>query len=76
MEEILYVENIKKEYGRKGLKYEVLRGIIFKVYKGEFVGIMGFFGVGKLIFLNIIFIIDLFLLGDIYINGKNIIKMK
>ena len=32
MEEILSVENIKKEYGRKGSKHEALRGITFKYY--------------------------------------------
>ena len=76
MEEILSVENIKKEYGRKGSKHEALRGITFKVYKGEFVGIMGSSGAGKSTLLNIISTIDLPSSGDIYINGKNTIKMK
>lgn len=76
MEEILSVENIKKEYGRKGSKHEALRGITFKVYKGEFVGIMGSSGAGKSTLLNIISTIDLPSSGDIYTNGKNTIKMK
>ncbi|HBG5344755.1 TPA: ABC transporter ATP-binding protein [Clostridioides difficile] len=75
MEEILSVENIKKKYGRKGSKYEALRGITFKVYKGEFVGIMGASGAGKSTLLNIVSTIDLPSSGDIYINGKNTIKM-
>ena len=76
MEEILSVENINKEYGRKGSKHEALRGRTFKVYKGEFVGIMGSSGAGKSTLLNIISTIDLPSSGDIYINGKNTIKMK
>lgn len=76
MEEILSVENIKKEYGIRGSKHEALRGINFKIYKGEFVGIMGSSGAGKSTLLNIISTIDLPSSGDIYINGKNTIKMK
>lgn len=76
MEEILIVENIKKEYGRKGSKYEALKGISFKVSKGEFVGIMGSSGAGKSTLLNIISTIDSPSSGSVYINDKNVIKMK
>ncbi|UDN60178.1 ABC transporter ATP-binding protein [Clostridioides sp. ES-S-0010-02] len=48
----------------------------FKVYKGEFVGIMGSSGAGKSTLLNIISTIDLPSSGNVYIENKNIIKMK
>lgn len=36
----------------------VLNDINFKIEEGEFVGIMGFLGSGKMTFLNLLVIID------------------
>lgn len=36
---------------------------------------MGLFGFGKMIFLNVFFIIDMVLKGEILIDGKDIVKM-
>ena len=42
MNEILNVEQLTKTYGKKGEKqYQALKGVSFKLQKGEFVGIMG-----------------------------------
>lgn len=41
----------------------------FSVVKGEFVGIMGLLGSGKIIFLNLLVIIDKLIQGEMMING-------
>lgn len=72
MKEILKIDNIKKEYGRKNIRYEALKGVSFKVEAGEFVGIMGSSGAGKSTLLNIISTIDTQSSGKVYINNKDI----
>ncbi|SJZ74827.1 putative ABC transport system ATP-binding protein [Garciella nitratireducens DSM 15102] len=44
MEIVLETQKLKKEYGGKGLTFIVLEDIDLKVYKGEFLGIMGPYG--------------------------------
>jgi len=41
MEVVLETKNLKKDYGSKGAVYTAIDGIDLKVYKGEFLGIMG-----------------------------------
>lgn len=71
MREILVVENIKKEYGKRGIKYKALKGVSFNIKEGEFVGIMGASGAGKSTLLNIISTIDTQTSGKILINDKD-----
>lgn len=75
MENILTVENLKKYYGKNGSKYEVLKGVSFKIEKGEFVGIMGASGAGKSTLLNIISTIDTQSSGKVIINNINLSKL-
>lgn len=53
----------------------VLNGIFFEVDKGEFVGIMGLLGSGKIMLLNILSGIDRVVIGSVKINKKDIVKM-
>ena len=71
MKNILVVENVKKEYGKRGVKYEALKGVSFTVTEGEFVGIMGASGAGKSTLLNIISTMDTQTSGKVLINDKD-----
>lgn len=75
MEIILTVENIKKEYGKRGIKHEALKGVSFSIEKGEFIGIMGASGAGKSTLLNIISTIDTPTSGKVIINNKGLSKL-
>lgn len=54
---ILSIRNILKIYCGNIL-FKVLDKVSLNIEKGEFVFVMGLFGSGKFIFLNIIFIVD------------------
>lgn len=47
MKSILSVENVEKYYGNKENITKAIDNISFKVFEGEFVGIMGPSGSGK-----------------------------
>ena len=73
---ILKVEQIEKYYGNKSNYTKAIDNISFEVEKGEFVGIMGASGSGKTTLLNCISTIDKVTSGHIYINDKDITKIK
>lgn len=76
MENILLIENITKYYGNKTNITRALNNISLKVERGEFVAIMGASGSGKTTLLNVISTIDKVTAGHIYIDGKDITKLK
>ena len=76
MEKILEVKNIEKYYGNKSNLTKAIDNISFEVSKGEFVGIMGASGSGKTTLLNCISTIDKVTAGHIFVNGKDITKLK
>lgn len=76
MENILLIENITKYYGNKTNITRALNNISLKVEHGEFVAIMGASGSGKTTLLNVISTIDKVTAGHIYIDGKDITKLK
>ncbi len=41
MEIVLETQKLKKEYGGKGLTFTAIEDIDLKVYKGDFLGVMG-----------------------------------
>ena len=76
MKEILKIRNVYKEYGIKGFKTQVLKGISFTVEEGEFIAIMGPSGAGKTTLLNLLSTIDKPTKGEILLESKDITKLK
>ena len=70
------IRNIKKAYGTKDNRVEVLKGIDLQISHGEFVILLGPSGSGKSTLLNIIGGIDSADDGDIIINGEKMASMK
>ena len=74
--EILKIEKMEKYYGNKENITKAVDNISFSVEKGEFVAIMGASGSGKTTLLNCISTIDRVTSGHIYIDNKDITKIK
>ena len=51
---IITVDKVNKTYKNGSLELQVLKNISFKVYKGEFLAIMGSSGSGKSTMMNIL----------------------
>lgn len=66
---ILTVSNLTKVFGNKHVAQEVLKGLSFKVEKGEFISIMGPSGSGKTTLLNLLSSIDYVTQGSVELNG-------
>ena len=73
---VLKVENIEKYYGNKGNLTKAVDNISFEVSKAEFVAIMGASGSGKTTLLNCISTIDRVTSGHIYVNDKDVTRLK
>lgn len=73
--EILTVSNLTKVFGNKHVAQEVLKGISFKVDKGEFISIMGPSGSGKTTLLNMLSSIDYITQGSVELNGHQLQKL-
>ena len=73
---VLEIKNLVKNYGTKGFKTSVLKGLDLKVNKNDFIAIMGPSGSGKTTLLNILSTIDKPTQGFVIIDGKDITKLK
>ena len=74
--EVLKVNNIQKYYGARGNIAKAINNISFDVEQGEYIAIMGSSGSGKTTLLNCISTIDKVSSGKIFIEGKEITKLK
>ncbi|SEV86036.1 putative ABC transport system ATP-binding protein [Ruminococcaceae bacterium KH2T8] len=73
---ILRAEGLKKTYGKGDSKVEALRGVDLEVNKGEFVAIVGTSGSGKSTLLHMLGGLDRPTDGKVYIDDKDIFKLK
>ena len=73
---ILQLSGIRKSYGEKENRVEVLKGIDLGVNEGEFCVLLGPSGSGKSTLLNIIGGIDSADEGEIIVRGERMSSMK
>ena len=71
METVIDVKNLQKAFG----ELKILRGVDLKLHKGENMGIVGKSGCGKSVLTKCIVRLIEPDEGEIYISGKNILKM-
>lgn len=76
MENVLVIENISKYYGNKSNLTKALSNISLNIAKGDFIAIMGASGSGKTTLLNVISTIDRVTAGHIYLEKKDITRLK
>ena len=74
--ELLTIKNIEKYYGSRSSLTKAIDDVSFTVDKGEFVSIMGASGSGKTTLLNCISTIDSVTAGHIYLEGRDITRLK
>ena len=75
---ILQVNAVKKIYTTRfgGNRVQALSNVTFQVEEGEYVAIMGESGSGKTTLLNILAALDKPTSGSIFLDGKDLYKIK
>jgi putative ABC transport system ATP-binding protein len=76
MKSILSVKNVTKKYAKGPAQIMALRGVSLDVRPGEFLAVVGRSGSGKSTLLNVLGGLDEATSGSIFVNGKDIAKMK
>ncbi|MFA7301672.1 MAG: ABC transporter ATP-binding protein [Candidatus Shapirobacteria bacterium] len=74
-ENLLVLEDIRREYVLAGTTYSILQGIDLTINKGEFLALMGPSGSGKSTLLNIIGCLDTPTSGRYILEDKDVSKM-
>ncbi|WP_299493945.1 ABC transporter ATP-binding protein [uncultured Shewanella sp.] len=70
--QVLQIENLQKSFGSGEQCHQVLNGVSFSVYEGEYIAICGPSGCGKSTLLNILSLLDTADAGEYRIDGQNI----
>ncbi|MBV7297062.1 lipoprotein-releasing ABC transporter ATP-binding protein LolD [Enterovibrio paralichthyis] len=73
---LLTCTNVTKTYQEGELETQVLKGVSFSIEKGELVAIVGASGSGKSTLLHILGALDTLSGGEVWIDGKDLIKMR
>jgi putative ABC transport system ATP-binding protein len=75
-EELIRLKNVSKYYQMGNSIVKALNQIDFKVFKGEFVAIMGPSGSGKSTAMNLVGSLDMPTHGHIFLDGKDISELE
>lgn len=75
MNDIIRIENMKRDFKVGDQTVHALRGISFTIHEGEFVTIMGTSGSGKSTLLNILGCLDIPTSGEYFLDGIPVRKM-
>lgn len=70
MSEVLVVENFVKKYG----DFEVVKGVFFKVKRGEIFVFFGLNGVGKIIIVYVFMMFLRLILGRVIVVGYDVVE--
>ena len=73
---LLEVKNLSKTYGSGEAAVHALKGVSFRVPKGEYVAVVGESGSGKSTLLNLIGALDTPTSGKVWLDGRDIFSMK
>ncbi len=71
----LRVENLRKEFPKRGGPVEVLKGISFSLNRGEMLGVVGVSGAGKTTLLQILGTLDRATSGNVFYDGQDVTLM-
>jgi putative ABC transport system ATP-binding protein len=76
MDTIIRTQELRKEYGSRGVRYPALNGVDLDVRRGEFIAIMGPSGSGKTTLLNIMSTIDSPTSGKVFFQDTDLCTLK
>lgn len=74
--EVIKTKDLYKDYVVNKIVVNALRGVNFTVHKCEFTAVVGPSGSGKSTLLHLIGCLDTLTKGEIYLNEKNVSRMK
>lgn len=72
---IIQARNVEKHYGAGNSLVKALNGIDLDIYRGEYLSIMGPSGSGKSTFFNMVGGLDLPSVGEVTIDGYNLLDL-